>query len=236
MWSGPRNLSTALMRSFESRNDTIVWDEPLYAYYLKETKKKHPLKEEIINTYETDINKLILSMIKKNKNNKIFYQKHMTHHILDKTPIDWINNGINCFLIRDPRDVMISYIKKNEIENKNDLGFHKQIDIFNFIKKSFAHPIVINADDLSNKPKIVLKKLCEKIKIPFSEKMLSWKKGKRESDGIWEKIWYKNVQSSSKFEKLEKKDLIIPKKHLSIYQQCLTIYNEINNYNILNGK
>ena len=95
MWSGPRNLSTALMRSFENRDDTEVWDEPFYAYYLKETKKNHPLAKEIIGKYETNVNKIINIATRNNVENKIFYQKHMTHHILDETRLDWINRGIN---------------------------------------------------------------------------------------------------------------------------------------------
>ena len=112
MWSGPRNLSTALMRSFENRVDTEVWDEPLYAYYLNETKKNHPMRDEIIKNYPTDINEIVKLMSKEPNNNKICYQKHMTHHILEQTPIHWIENGTNCFLIRHPKEVIDSYIKK----------------------------------------------------------------------------------------------------------------------------
>ena len=96
MWSGPRNLSTALMRSFENRDDTEVWDEPFYAYYLKETKKNHPLKKEIIKKYETSIDNLIKLISVKSNSQNIVYQKHMTHHILEKTPLKWLKNGINC--------------------------------------------------------------------------------------------------------------------------------------------
>ena len=94
MWSGPRNLSTALMRYFENRDDTTVWDEPLYAYYLNQTKKKHPLNKAIINCYETNISNLIKKISKKKIDKKIFYQKHMTHHILEHTPLNWINSGV----------------------------------------------------------------------------------------------------------------------------------------------
>ena len=211
MWSGPRNLSTALMRSFENREDTKVWDEPLYAYYLNETKKDHPMFKEIIETYEININKLTKRIVSTNKDKKISYQKHMSHHILSQTPINWITKGTNVFLIRDPRDVILSYIQKNTLNNSDDIGFPMQRKLFNLIKDRGENPIVVNSDDLSTSPRDILIKLCSKLKIKFSEKMLTWNKGKRDSDGIWEKVWYKNVQSLTNFEKLKKNDQVIPK-------------------------
>ena len=236
MWSGPRNLSTALMRSFENREDTKVWDEPLYAYYLNETKKDHPMFKEIIETYEININKLTKKIVSTNKDEKIFYQKHMSHHILSQTPINWITKGANVFLIRDPKDVILSYIQKNTLNNSDDIGFPMQRKLFNLIKDRGENPIVVNSDDLSTSPRDVLIKLCSKLKIKFSEKMLTWNKGKRDSDGIWEKVWYKNVQSSTNFEKLKKNDQVIPKVHENIYKECLDVYNELNFYKIKNAR
>lgn len=233
MWSGPRNLSTALMRSFENRGDMNVWDEPLYAYYLKETRKNHPLAKDIINTYETNIDKLI-SNITEDYGEKHSYQKHMTHHILEHTPINWIKQGINCFLIRDPKAVIQSYIKKNHLNNSSDIGFPMQIKLFRFIKKFGNKTIVINADDLSSSPRKVLTKLCKSLNIPFSEKMMSWPKGKRDSDGIWETIWYKNVKLSTNFEKSENNYREVSDDFKKIYFECLDIFNELNKYNILN--
>jgi len=234
MWSGPRNLSTALMRSFENRTDTTVWDEPLYGYYLNETKKDHPMYKEIIETYEIDINKLTKKIISKEKNKQIFYQKHMTHHILTKTPINWITKGANVFLIRDPKDVILSYIQKNTLKSSNDIGFPMQIKLLNIVKEKKLKSIIINADDLSSNPKKILKILCNKLNISFNEKMLNWPIGKRNSDGIWGKIWYQNVYTSTNFKELKKNKLKIPTKYESIYEECLDIYNEINYYNILN--
>ena len=232
MWSGPRNLSTALMRSFENRSDTDVWDEPLYAYYLRETNKDHPLKEEIINNNETNINNLIKSISHNLSDNKIFYQKHMTHHILKKTPLDWLSSGINCFLIRDPKDVLLSYIKKNDLIESDDIGFPMQIKLFNIIKDLNLPKIVINADDLSRNPKGILEILCKKLNIKFSEKMLKWSKGSRSSDGVWGKIWYQDVKSSSNFNRLHKKNNVIPSKYKTIYKESLEIYTELNKYRI----
>ena len=232
MWSGPRNLSTALMRSFENREDTKVWDEPFYAYYLKETKKNHPLANEIINKYETNLDKII-DLVTEEKD-FIYFQKHMSHHIIKKIPINWIAKGINCFLIRHPKEVLLSYIQKNDLIDSNDLGYPAQLRLFNYIKTSNKKILVIDAKDLSEKPEIILKKICKKINIPFSEKMLNWPKGRRDSDGIWEKIWYKNVKSSTSFNKILNKEYEIPKKYNHIYNECLRIYDQLKIYNIIN--
>jgi len=232
MWSGPRNLSTALMRSFENREDTKVWDEPFYAYYLKETKKNHPLANEIINKYETNLEKIIDLVTE--ENDFIYFQKHMSHHIIKKIPINWITKGINCFLIRHPKEVLLSYIQKNDLIDSNDLGYPAQLRLFNYIKTSNKKILVIDAKDLSEKPEIILKKICKKINIPFTEKMLNWPKGRRDSDGIWEKIWYKNVKSSTTFNKILNKEYEIPKKYNHIYNECLRIYDQLKIYNIIN--
>ena len=232
MWSGPRNLSTALMRSFENRDDTKVWDEPFYAYYLKETKKNHPLANEIINKYETNLEKII-DLVTAEKD-FIYFQKHMSHHIIKKIPINWITKGINCFLIRHPKEVLLSYIQKNDLIDSNDLGYPAQLRLFNYIKTSNKKILVIDAKDLSEKPEIILKKICKKINIPFTEKMLNWPKGRRDSDGIWEKIWYKNVKSSTTFNKILNKEYEIPKKYNHIYNECLRIYDQLKIYNIIN--
>jgi len=232
MWSGPRNLSTALMRSFENREDTKVWDEPFYAYYLKETKKNHPLANEIINKYETNLEKII-DLVTAEKD-FIYFQKHMSHHIIKKIPINWITKGINCFLIRHPKEVLLSYIQKNDLIDSNDLGYPAQLRLFNYIKTSNKKILVIDAKDLSEKPEIILKKICKKINIPFTEKMLNWPKGRRDSDGIWEKIWYKNVKSSTTFNKILNKEYEIPKKYNHIYNESLRIYDQLKIYNIIN--
>ena len=232
MWSGPRNLSTALMRSFENREDTKVWDEPFYAYYLKETKKNHPLANEIINKYEKNLEKIIDLVTE--ENDFIYFQKHMSHHIIKKIPINWITKGINCFLIRHPKEVLLSYIQKNDLIDSNDLGYPAQLRLFNYIKTSNKKILVIDAKDLSEKPEIILKKICKKINIPFTEKMLNWPKGRRDSDGIWEKIWYKNVKSSTSFNKILNKEYEIPKKYNHIYNECLRIYDQLKIYNIIN--
>ena len=232
MWSGPRNLSTALMRSFENRQDTSVIDEPFYAYYLKKTKLNHPMKKEIIKTYPISQNKILQLITSKPKNKKIYYQKHMTHHIIKNTRLDWVNKGYNCFLIRHPAKVINSYIKKNSLKNINDIGFKKQYEIFNKIKKNKIEYTVINADTIIKDPNKSIKKLCKILQIKFTKKMLNWPKGKRESDGIWSKVWYKNVELSTTFSSYKKEKYYVPKKYNEIYEESLKYYNEMNQYSI----
>ena len=231
MWSGPRNLSTALMRSFENRDDTIVHDEPFYGYYLFKTQLNHPMKDEIISNYPIAQNEIIKNITTKQKN-KIYYQKHMTHHIVKNTRIEWIKKGYNCFLIRHPSKVINSYIQKNTLRNINDIGFKKQFEIFKKIKKNNSKFLVINADDILINPIDSMKKLCKKLNINFSKKMLNWPKGKRDTDGIWSKVWYKKVEQSTSFNKFRKECIVIPKKYSKIYDESLKYYDAMNKYSL----
>ena len=232
MWSGPRNLSTALMRSFENRNDTKVIDEPFYAYYLKKTQLDHPMKSEIINYYPTSQMQILKQITSQTQNNQIFYQKHMTHHIIKNTRLDWLNKGYNCFLIRHPAKVINSYIKKNTLISIDDVGFKKQYEIFNKIKNNKINYMVVNADTILQDPPKAIKKLCKILKIRFTKKMLSWPAGKRSTDGIWSKVWYKNVELSNTFSKYKEENYNVPKKYNDIYEESLKYYNEMNQYSI----
>ena len=230
VWSGPRNISTALMRSFENRRDTKVYDEPFYAYYLKKTNLNHPMKDEIIDNYHTNEDEVINLITKEDNKYKIFYQKHMTHPILDETRLDWINKGISCCLIRDPAKVIVSYLKKNTLKSIQDVGFKKLYEIFKLLNSK--EPIVINSDYLLASPEKYLKILCQKLNLDFDQNMLNWPKGYRDTDGIWSKVWYKDVISSTTFNNKNSKEYIVPKTYENIYKECLDIYEEINKYAI----
>ena len=135
MWSGPRNISTAMMRSFEARGDAFVTDEPLYSHYLHETGKNHPMRDEIIATYDYDWRKVVGRLSGPVPNGKkIWYQKHMSHHLLQHIDKEWIKNFHNCFLIREPKEVLLSYSKKRETVNMEGLAYRQQWEIFEFIK------------------------------------------------------------------------------------------------------
>ncbi len=139
MWSGPRNISTAMMRSWGNRADTVVVDEPLYAFYLKATGKKHPVAEEVVAHGETDWRKVVAELGESGHKGpshiRIFYQKQMTHHLLPEMGRDWLAGLTNCFLIRDPAEVIASYIRKNDEPTLDDIGFVQQSGIFDWVRE-----------------------------------------------------------------------------------------------------
>tara|TARA_B100000674_G_scaffold369898_1_gene312269 strand:+ start:1113 stop:1823 length:711 start_codon:yes stop_codon:yes gene_type:complete len=225
-WSGPRNISTALMRSWSSRKDTFVTDEPFYAYYLKETKLKHPMHKEIINMYSSNYNEIVNYLISEiPQNKKIWYQKHMAHHILDLSNIDWVSNCENCILLRHPEEVISSYIKKNKLDSVEELGYPQQYEIINFLKKNNKSFTVIDSKELLNNPKKSLSDWCRKINIKFDKSMLKWRKGNHINDGIWWESWYDNVINTTKFHQYEKKDINIENKYDSIYNESMKYYS-----------
>lgn len=230
VWSGPRNISTAVMRSFENRPDCYVTDEPFYAYYLYKTQKNHPLKDKIIKNGELDFEKIIKKITGEIPHNQsIWYQKHMAHHNFPDENLEWIKIMKNVLLIRNPKDVIISYLNKYTIHNIDQLGYLQQLNIYNILTKhESSHPIIVDAQDIINNPKNILLKLCKKLDISFLPQMLSWPAGYRTTDGIWAKYWYSNVVKSTKFSHIIKKTkLTIPKAYHDIYIDCKSCYQQL---------
>jgi len=200
MWSGPRNLSTAMMYSFGNRPDTAVWDEPFYAAYLKATGISHPLRAEILAAGEPDparVTTRCLGPIPEGK--PVFYQKHMTHHMLPDFPLGWLKDVTNIFLIRRPDRVIASYHAKRENPTLADIGFQQQAEIFQTLRAQGQTPIVIDSDDILQAPDPALRTLCKAINLPFSPAMLHWPKGGHAADGPWAKHWYGSVWRSTGF-------------------------------------
>tara|TARA_Y100000746_G_scaffold232446_1_gene249308 strand:+ start:2440 stop:3150 length:711 start_codon:yes stop_codon:yes gene_type:complete len=224
-WSGPRNISTALMRSWSSRDDTFVIDEPFYAYYLNKTKLKHPMSNEIINHYSCNYDKIVENLLGKIPDGKkIYYQKHMAHHLVDVSKIEWIKKCENCILIRHPKEVIHSYKAKNSLSYIEELGYPQQYAIIQLLKKANKSFIVIESSELLENPKKVLINWCKKIDIKFNISMLNWEKGNHDNDGIWWKHWYDNVIKSTGFQKNSKKDITIENKYDSIYNESMKYY------------
>ena len=200
MWSGPRNLSTALMRSFANREDIIeVIDEPFYASYLKESNKKHPMYKEVLDSQESNW-KMVVKNCLREDGMGICYQKHMVQHILPNFKKKWILKCINCFLIREPKEVISSFLKKWPEADFEDFGFLDQINLFHYIKnESGMPPVVIDAADLRDSPETYLPRLCSKLNISWDPKMLQWDAGLKPYDGIWASHWYPSVNSSTGF-------------------------------------
>ena len=244
MWSGPRNISTAVMRAWGNRTDTVVIDEPFYAYYLRATGKKHPGADEIIANGETDWRKVVAQLtgpIPGGK--KVFFQKQMTHHLLPEVDRQWLVDLTNCFLIRDPGDVILSYIKKNPDPALEDLVFMQQAEIFDFVagtsrcdvhgrRSAASLPIVIDARDVLENPRKILEFLCDAVGVEFDEAMLSWPPGLRETDGIWAKYWYNEVVRSTSFQPYRPRKGVVPDRLREIYEQCRECYERLYEFRL----
>jgi hypothetical protein len=234
MWSGPRNISTAMMRSWGNRPDTAVVDEPFYAHYLKVTGASHPGADEVIETGEPDWRKVVAQLtgpVPRGK--RIFYQKQMTHHFLPQMERGWLASLTNCFLIRDPRDVIASYIKKNHEPTVADVGFVQQAEIFDFVRERVgATPPVVDAQDVLENPRRTLTVLCEAVGVEFDEAMLSWPPGLRETDGVWAKHWYTEVATSTGFRAPSRRRAELPERVRDVYEQCLAVYERLRAYRL----
>jgi Sulfotransferase domain len=235
MWSGPRNISTAMMRAWGNRDDTVVIDEPFYAFYLKATGIQHPSADEVIATGETDWRKVVAHLIGPIPNGKrIFFQKQMTHHFLPEVDREWLGALTNCFLIRDPREVISSYIKKREDPALEDLGFVQQAEIFDFVRtQTNAIPPVVDAKDVLQNPKRTLRLLCDAIAVKFKDSMLSWPSGLRETDGIWARHWYGEVAKTSSFQAYRPTDSKVPERLREIHECCRECYERLYQYRLL---
>jgi hypothetical protein len=234
MWSGPRNISTAMMRAWGNRLDTFVVDEPFYAYYLKITGKTHPAAAEVIATGETDWRKIIAQLTGPVPNGKqIFFQKQMAHHLLPEVDREWLGAVTNCFLIRDPRDVTASYVKKRENPALEDLGFMQQVEIFDFVRSGTkSTPPVLDAKDVLENPLRMLRLLCDAVGVEFSDSMISWPPGLRETDGIWARHWYGEVAKTTSFQPYRPRHTKVPAHLQKIYERCHECYERLYRYRL----
>ncbi|MFK8033071.1 MAG: hypothetical protein AB8B94_02920 [Hyphomicrobiales bacterium] len=231
MWSGPRNLSTAMMRSFENRADTVVWDEPFYAAYLKETGLPHPMAAEVMAAGDQNWKSVANSCQRPSQDVSIFYQKHMTHHMLPGIDRNWIANISNAFLIREPARVVASYGQKHADISLSDIGFTQQADIFDLIcEQTGKAPPVIDATDVRNNPKGTLSALCEALDIPFKETMLSWPEGERATDGVWAAHWYDSVVKSNEFAPPDTKVPVLNDAQKKIVEDAQSIYEHMKRH------
>ncbi len=201
MWSGPRNISTAMMRSFENRPDCAVADEPFYAAFLAATGLDHPMRAAVLRAQPTDPAVVAASLLGESPGGAaIFYQKHMTHHMCPHFDLGWMAACRNAFLIRAPERVVASYAKKREQATLDDLGFVRQAEIFDReCQRLGTAPPVIDADDVLANPRAALTALCAALDIPFTPLMLAWPAGPRATDGVWAPWWYAAVEASTGF-------------------------------------
>ena len=202
MWSGPRNISTAMMRSFGARPDTAVVDEPFYAAYLARSGLEHPMRAEVLASQPQDWRDVVAALLGPVPGDKpVFYQKHMTHHMLDAFGRDWLRHVRNAFLIRDPAAVLASYVVKRGEVTLADIGIVQQRELFEQEADRLGHapPVVEGADVLAD-PARTLSRLCSALGIDYTDAMLSWPAGRRATDGVWAPAWYNAVERSTGFE------------------------------------
>ena len=224
MWSGPRSLSTATMRAWENRPDTVVVDEPLYAYYLAATGLEHPGRDEVLASQPTDWRAVVRELTTGDlpAGQTLSYQKHMTHHVLAEVDLDALVGLRHAFLIRDPRDLLASYAQVRTQPTAEDLGLAQQVALF----RRFGGPVV-DADDLLRDPEGVLRALCAALGVPYDPAMLSWPAGPRDSDGVWAPHWYASVVASTGFAPYRPSRTALPPHLAELAEQCSTWYDEM---------
>lgn len=217
------------MRSWASRSDTAVIDEPFYAHYLQHTGYDHPGAEEVIAAYETDWRRVIVGLLPDRSSGvRIVYQKHMTQHMLEHIDRSWIDQVSNCFLIRDPRRMLLSFSKVIPQPRLDQLGLVQQVEIFRHVRRvTGAVPPVISSRGVLSDPEGSLRRLCARLDVPFDSAMLSWKAGRHDSDGIWAKHWYARVEESTGFAPYEHDDSPLPRHLRGLLDDCQGLYEQM---------
>jgi len=200
MWSGPRNLSTAMMYAFGNRADCAVVDEPFYAAYLADTGLKHPMRDEILRSQPKDPTVVADWLVTDMPEGKpVFYQKHMTQHMRTVMPRRWMADVTNVFLLRHPARVVASFAAKYDAITETDIGFLQQAELYDQICQMGQKPVVIDSYDIRQDPEGMLRKLCDALGLAWDPAMLHWPSGGHRSDGVWAPHWYGAVHNSTGF-------------------------------------
>lgn len=232
MWSGPRNISTAMMRAWENRPDTAVVDEPFYAFFLAASGLDHPARDEVIASQPTDWRDVVAQLLGPVPGGRpVFYQKHMTHHVLPQMGLDWLDEVTNCFLIRHPREMVASYVETRSEPTLQDLGYVQQADLFNRVADRCGDvPPVLDARDVLTDPAGMLAALCARVGVAYTDAMLSWPPGLRPTDGVWAPHWYSSVERSTGFNPYKPSRKPVPKGLEVLVEQSLAYYEGLAKY------
>lgn len=231
LWSGPRNVSTAIMYSFAQRADTHVVDEPLYGHYLRVSKAPHPGAEDVMAAMQCDGERVVQDVVLGLADKPVLFFKHMAHHLVD---IDrkFLSQTTNVLLTRDPRDMLPSLAAVLEKPILRDTGYLVLVEILEQTLGSGGHPVVIEARELLRNPEVVLSQLCEEVGIDFDDVMLSWPAGSRPEDGNWARYWYANVHRSTGFAPYRPKTEPFPEELVPLLTECLPYYERLSQYAI----
>ena len=226
LWSGPRNVSTALMYSFAQRPDTKVIDEPLYGHYLSKTEVEHPGGEEVINHMELNGASVVSDICNNDYGKPVLFIKNMAHHLVS---LDWafLDNLHNLLLIRDPKEMIPSMI--NQLPNPilRDTALKRQWEIYQHLKSKGESPVVIDSRELLLDPKKILSAVCDHLDIPYYDAMTHWKAGSIAEDGIWAKHWYHSVHKSTGFQAYHRKEEKVPDRLLDLLETCDSYYQKL---------
>lgn len=224
MWSGPRNISTAMMRSWENRPDTVVVDEPLYAAYLHSTGLEHPARDEVMASQPIDPTEAVASLCAP-VDAAVHYSKQMTHHLLPETPVAWAADFRNVLLIRDPAEVVASYVRSREACEPDDIGLLQQVRLLDVVGDDVP---IIDAGDFLRAPEAHLRWLCDWLGIAFTESMLRWPAGPRASDGVWAPHWYEAVLASTGFEPWRPRTIDLSEHDAAVAEACRPAYDDLH--------
>lgn len=230
MWSGPRNISTAMMRAWENRPDAIVCDEPLYAHYLRATGVEHPGRDEVIAFHESDWRKVVARLLGPIPDGKrIYYQKHMAHHLLPEIDREWLRSLTHAMLIRHPAEMLTSLSRVIPEPKLTDTGLPQQLEVVQLVEDLTGHaPPIVDSRDVLENPRRMLGVLCEALDVPFDDAMLHWPPGRRETDGIWAKHWYAAVEQSTGFEPYKPRAEPVPDRLAPLMGECLKLYEVLH--------
>lgn len=234
MWSGPRNISTAMMRAWENRPDAIVVDEPFYANYLLHSGVAHPAREEVMGSQSTDEATVIESILEPLPDGiNVLYQKHMAHHMRNGMDRTWLSRVTNCFLIRDPCEMLISLDKVFNNPRLEDTGLPQQVDLFTTVQQQTGEiPPVLDARDVLLDPPGALTALCDTVGVAFSDRMVSWPAGPRDSDGVWGKHWYGSVWQSTGFQPYRPRKETLSEALLPCLAECERLYHHLYDHRL----
>jgi hypothetical protein len=229
MWSGPRNLSTAMMRSFGSRSDTFVSDEPFYGCFLKDSGADHPMRDQVIEAMDCGWQSVMASLREFPPGGEpVWYQKHMWHHMVGPIGYEDFGGFIHAFLIREPERMIASYLRKREVAEFEDFGLERQAEFFEREADRLGHaPPVIDANDVLSDPEGMLSRLCEGLGIPWERSMLSWETGRRDTDGPWAPHWYAAVEASCGFGPPETAAVELPDEARRLADRCRPLYQRL---------
>ncbi len=227
LWSGPRNVSTALMYSFRQRADTRVVDEPFYAHYLSHSDAEHPGSAEVIASMSPEIDVVLREVVLGPVDHPLLVFKQMAHHLIPSVPLDFLDTCVNVLLIRDPTEVLTTIVHQLPTPTMRDIGIARQVELFAELRRRGQRPPVLDARLLLEDPEGVLRRLCTETGIDWDPAMLHWPAGPKPEDGVWARHWYANAHASTGFARYRAKTEPVPEHVRPLAAEAAACYAEL---------